>query len=62
MIKTAVAREPHHSVMDEESIALIHNDIQYQVDAGFCKVFTWQRIQQLQPWNLKISPITMIPQ
>jgi hypothetical protein len=39
-----VARGPHHSALDDESIELVHEDIQYQVEAGFCQIFTWEEI------------------
>jgi hypothetical protein len=61
-IQAAIARGPHRSAMDEESMALVHEDIQYQVDAGFCKVVTWAEVQRLRPKNLKISPIAVVPQ
>jgi hypothetical protein len=62
VIETAVARGPHRSAIGEESIALVHEDIQYQVDAGFCKVVPWEEVQRLRPPNLKISPIAVVPQ
>jgi hypothetical protein len=61
-IEAAVARGPHRSAMDAESITLVHEDIQYQVDAGFCTIFTWAEIQNIRPENLKISPIAVVPQ
>jgi hypothetical protein len=45
-----------------ESIALFAEDIGHQEQAGFCKVFTWDKIQQLLPKNLKISPLAVVPQ
>ena len=39
-----------------DSIALFKDDIEYQVKAGFCKVFLWDDLQKLRPANLKISP------
>jgi hypothetical protein len=60
-IETAVDRGPHQSAMDPESIALVHEDIQYQVDAGFCKIVTWKELQLLRPPNLKISLIAELP-
>jgi hypothetical protein len=45
-----------------ESIALFAEDIGYQERAGFCKVFTWEEIQQIRPKNLKISPVAVVPQ
>jgi hypothetical protein len=48
--------------MDPDSMALVHKDIQYQVEAGFCQIFIWQEVQRQQTKNLKIAPIAVIPQ
>jgi hypothetical protein len=61
-VEAAVARGPHRSAIKPDGIALVHEDIQYQGDAGFCKVMTWQEIQRLRPKNLKILPIAVVPQ
>jgi hypothetical protein len=61
-IEAAVARGPHRSATENENITLVHEDIQYQVDAGFCKVLPWKEVQRLRPKNLKISPIAVVPQ
>jgi hypothetical protein len=61
-IEAAVARGPHRSATEGDSIALVHEDIQYQVDMGFCEIFSWQAIRLLKPKNLKISPIAVVPQ
>jgi hypothetical protein len=37
-------------------------DIDYQVQAGFCKVISWEDLTKLWPKNLKISPVACIPQ
>jgi hypothetical protein len=46
----------------QDSIALFAEDIEYQVKGGFCKVYRWDELQKLQPANLKISPVAVVPQ
>ena len=41
---------------------LVHEDVQYQVEAGFCEVCTWEDLKQKWPENLKVSPVAVIPQ
>ena len=36
--------------------------MEYQVNAGFSKVMLWDDVKRLQPRNLKISPVALIPQ
>jgi hypothetical protein len=48
--------------MEKESIALVHEDIQYQVDAGFSRIMLWSELQKLHPPKLKISPMAVVPQ
>jgi hypothetical protein len=45
-----------------EAIALFEEDIEYQWQAGFCKVIPWEELKQLHPPNLKISPVAAVPQ
>jgi hypothetical protein len=62
VIEKAVARGPHISAMDADNIALVHEDIQYQVDAGFSKIMLWSDLKRLRPRKLKISPMAVVPQ
>jgi hypothetical protein len=61
-VLAAVARGPHISAMDPENIPLVHEDVQYQVDAGFSKIVLWDDLKKLKPRKLKISPIAVVPQ
>jgi hypothetical protein len=61
-VLAAVAGSPHRSALDPENIALVHEDVQYQVDAGFSKIVLWEDLNQLKPRRLKISPIAVVPQ
>jgi hypothetical protein len=61
-VLAAVARGPHLSAMDPENIPLVHEDVQYQVDAGFSKIVLWDDLKKLKPRKLKISPIAVVPQ
>jgi hypothetical protein len=62
VIAQAVARGPHRSALDPENAATVKEDIQYQVDAGFSEIFTWEEVQKLRPKTLKVSPMAVVPQ
>jgi hypothetical protein len=62
VIEHAVERGPHRSAMEKENIALVHEDVQYQVDAGFSRIVLWSDLQELRPSKLKISPMAVVPQ
>ncbi len=62
IVKAAVARGPHPTASTPDSIDLFNEDIAYQVKAGFCKIMLWEDLKRLQPPNLKISPVAVVPQ
>jgi hypothetical protein len=62
VIKAAVARGPHPMACTPKAIALFKDDIEYQRQAGFCKVIPWEELKRLRPVNLKISPVAAVPQ
>ncbi len=62
VIEAAVARGPHPTACTHKAIALFQEDIEYQRQAGFCKVIPWEELKQLRPPNLKISPVAAVPQ
>ena len=41
---------------------LVHEDIAYQVKAGFTEVVYWDEIKNQLPTNFKVSPVAVIPQ
>ena len=47
VITAAVAYGPHPTARTQDSIALFAEDIEYQVKAGFCKVYQWDELQKL---------------
>lgn len=61
-IETAVARGPHLSALNPEARALVQEDVQYQVDAGFSEIVLWDDYKVDMPSNLKISPLAVVPQ
>jgi hypothetical protein len=61
-IEAAVEKGAHKSATSEKSIALIQEDVAYQVKAGYAQIITWDELQQLRPKNLKVSPIAVVPQ
>jgi hypothetical protein len=62
VIESAVARGPHPTAHTPESVALFQDDIEYQIKAGFCRVFLWDDIVKMRPKNLKISPVAVVSQ
>jgi hypothetical protein len=60
-VLAAVARGPHIKDMDPENIPLVHEDVQYQVDADFSN-FLWDDLKKQKPQKIKISPIPVVPQ
>ena len=61
-VMLAIGKGPHISAMVPDAMKLVHEDVQYQVDAGFCEVCTWEDLKQKWPENLKVSPVAVIPQ
>ena len=61
-IAAAVARGPHTSALTPEARQLITDEVDYQVQAGFSEVLPWTTVRALQPQNLKVSPLAVIPQ
>ena len=61
-IDAAVARGPHPTARAEEAVALVHEDVAYQVKAGFSKIVLWDDIKDDLPPSFKISPVAVIPQ
>lgn len=61
-IDAAIERGPHPSARTPESLELFRDDIKYQVNAGFAKIFLWEDIKDNLPSNLKISPTAVVPQ
>jgi hypothetical protein len=61
-IDAAVKRGPHPTARAAGAIALVHEDVAYQIKAGFSKIALWDDIKDnLQP-TFKISPVAVIPQ
>jgi hypothetical protein len=61
-IQAAVNRGPHITSLLDEAIALVHEDIAYQVKAGFSEIVNWDEIKNSLPAQFKISPVAVIPQ
>jgi hypothetical protein len=54
-IEAAVEKGAHKSATSEESIALVQEDVAYQLRAGYAEVISWKDLQKLRPKQLKIS-------
>ena len=61
-VEVAVQRGAHRSALSTESIALVKEDVAYQVAQGYARVLSWKELQILKPKKLKISPLAVIPQ
>jgi hypothetical protein len=61
-IEAAVQHGAHQSATTPESIALIAEDVAYQVKAGYARIISWKELQLLRPANLKVSPLAVVPQ
>jgi hypothetical protein len=61
-IVAAVEKGAHKSATSDESIALIAEDVAYQVKAGYAEVVLWEDLCQHPPQNLKVSPLAVVPQ
>jgi hypothetical protein len=62
VIEQALFRGPHSSALDPENAETVREDIQYQVDAGFSQIFTWEEVKKIRPNQLKVSPMAVVPQ
>ncbi len=62
VIEAAIECGPHPMARTPESIALFTEDIEYQIKAGFCRVFPWEELKHCLPANFKISPVAVVPQ
>ncbi len=62
VIEAAVDRGPHPMAQMTKLIALFVKDIKYQIKAGFCRVFLWEKLKRRLPENFKISPVAVVPQ
>jgi hypothetical protein len=61
-VMAAIQKGPSKSARTAAAIALIHTDLQEQVDAGFLSYQPVHEILARRPANLKISPLAVIPQ
>ena len=61
-IQAAVERGPHTSALTPEARVLIEEEMQYQIQAGFSEMVTWDSMRGSHPANLKVSPLAVIPQ
>jgi hypothetical protein len=62
VIEAAVERGPHPMACTPDLIALFAEDIEYQIKAGFCRVFLWEDLNKHLPANFKISLVAVVPQ
>ena len=62
VIEQAIATGPHVSALTESGAALLWEDIQYQVDAGFVRILTEQELRDERSPELKVSRVAVVPQ
>jgi hypothetical protein len=61
-IEAAIKQGPHKLALDPESIALIEEDVAYEVRAGYAEVVDWSKLRRQLPQQLKVSPLAVVPQ
>jgi hypothetical protein len=61
-IKAAITQGPYQLAMMPESLKLIQEDTTYQVRACYAEVVEWTWLKENLPAQLKISPLTVVPQ
>jgi hypothetical protein len=59
---TAIQARPSLTALTPEAKALIKEDLQYKVKAGFTEIFPVAELLHDMPKNLKISWLAVIPQ
>ena len=52
----------HRSATTKESIDIIKEEVAYEVKAGYAEVISGDKLFQTRPSNLKVSPLTVVPQ
>ena len=62
VIEQAIATGPHVSALTDSGAALLWEDIQYQVDAGFVRILTEQELRDERSPELKVSRVAVVPQ
>jgi hypothetical protein len=62
VIEAAVAKGAHSSAKTAESVALIAEDVAYQVAAGYAQIISWEELCLLRLASLKVSPLALVPQ
>ena len=60
-VDRAVARGPHSSALTPDARALITDEVDYHVKAGFSEIMDWEVVRRLAPVNLKVSPLARHP-
>ncbi len=61
-IDLAIQKGPHRSALDATTMQTVHEDVHYQVEAGFSSIVLWDNIKEALPKRLKISPLAVVPQ
>ena len=61
-MEVALNHGPHPSAMSPEALKVFKEDIQYQVDAGFCHIEDAEEFMKDPPPTTKFSPVAAIPQ
>lgn len=61
-IDLAVERGAHPTARTPDAIELVHEDVKYQVEAGFSEIVLWDDIRHRLHKNFKVSPVAVVPQ
>jgi hypothetical protein len=57
-----VEKWAHRAATTKESIDIIKEEVAYEVKAGYAEVISGDKLFQTRPSNLKVSPLTVVPQ
>ena len=60
-IAAAVEQGPHKSILEEDAVAQLHEEVAEKVQSGQTRLCPWGEVQQRPPKRLKVSPVAMVP-
>jgi hypothetical protein len=58
----AVEKGAHNLATMAKSIALVAEDVAYQVKSGYSQIVTWEELCIIHPKNLNVSPLAVVSQ
>ena len=62
VIEQSVTPGQHRSVLNQENVTTVKEDIYYQVEAWFSQISLWEEVEKLIPQKLEVSPMEVVTQ